>query len=94
MWWCSHYIFLVTYEFISTVYALGQVYGVEGDLSSIARQGSGSACRSMYGGLVRWYKGELEDGTDSIARPIAPADHFSNLKVIICVVSRIFLYTA
>ncbi|KAK8729698.1 hypothetical protein OTU49_008273 [Cherax quadricarinatus] len=67
------------------VYALGQVYGIEGDLSSIARQGSGSACRSIYGGLVRWHKGELEDGTDSIARPIAPADHFPNLRVIICV---------
>ncbi|XP_071536722.1 diphosphomevalonate decarboxylase isoform X1 [Panulirus ornatus] len=69
------------------VFALGQVYGVEGDLSSIARQGSGSACRSIFGGLVRWYKGELEDGTDSIARSIAPADHFSDLKVIICVVN-------
>ncbi|ROT84009.1 diphosphomevalonate decarboxylase [Penaeus vannamei] len=67
------------------VYALGQVYGVEGDLSSIARQGSGSACRSVHGGLVRWYKGEMEDGTDSFARPIAPANHFPNLRVIICV---------
>nr|XP_045594641.1 diphosphomevalonate decarboxylase-like [Procambarus clarkii] len=69
------------------VYALGQVYGVEGDLSSVARQGSGSACRSIYGGLVRWYKGELDDGSDSIAQPIAPKDHFPNLRVIICVVS-------
>ncbi|XP_042242795.1 diphosphomevalonate decarboxylase-like [Homarus americanus] len=67
------------------VYALGQVYGVEGDLSSIARQGSGSACRSIYGGLVRWYKGELDDGTDSVAQPIAPPDHFPNLRIIICV---------
>ncbi|XP_066981662.1 diphosphomevalonate decarboxylase [Macrobrachium rosenbergii] len=67
------------------VFALGQVYGVEGDLSSVARQGSGSACRSIYGGLVRWHKGDLEDGTDSVARPIAPADHFPDLRVIICV---------
>lgn len=68
------------------MYALGQVYGVEGDLSSIARQGSGSACRSIYGGLVRWYMGEADDGSDSVAQPIAPPDHFPNLRVIICVV--------
>ncbi|KAK7078920.1 hypothetical protein SK128_027681 [Halocaridina rubra] len=67
------------------VYALGQVYGVEGDLSSVARQGSGSACRSMYGGVVHWYKGDSEDGVDSVARPIAPVDHFPDLQVIICV---------
>lgn len=69
------------------MYALGQVYGVEGDLSPVARQGSGSACRSIYGGLVRWYKGEADDGSDSVARSIAPPDHFPNLQVIICVVS-------
>ncbi|XP_045138985.1 diphosphomevalonate decarboxylase-like isoform X1 [Portunus trituberculatus] len=69
------------------VYALGQVYGVEGDLSSVARQGSGSACRSIHGGLVRWYKGDADDGSDSVARPIAPPDHFPNLRVIICVVN-------
>ena len=70
-----------------SVYALGQVYGVEGDLSCVARQGSGSACRSVHGGLVRWYMGEADDGSDSVARPIAPPDHFTNLQVIICVVS-------
>ncbi|KAG0717019.1 Diphosphomevalonate decarboxylase [Chionoecetes opilio] len=69
------------------VYALGQVYGVEGDLSPVARQGSGSACRSVHGGLVRWHKGEDDDGADSVARPIAPPGHFPDLQVIICVVS-------
>lgn len=37
------------------------------ELSQIARQGSGSACRSIYGGFVEWQKGEREDGTDSYA---------------------------
>lgn len=69
------------------MFALGQVYGIEGDLSSVARQGSGSACRSIYGGLVRWYKGEEDDGTDSVARQIAPPGHFPDLRVVICVVS-------
>ena len=39
-------------------------------LSQLARQGSGSASRSIYGGFVEWEKGELDDGTDSLARPI------------------------
>ncbi|NWQ42486.1 diphosphomevalonate decarboxylase [Bacillus sp. EB106-08-02-XG196] len=40
------------------------------ELSKLARQGSGSACRSIYGGYVEWEKGEKADGTDSFAKPI------------------------
>lgn len=43
----------------------------EGQLTAIARQGSGSASRSMFGGFVRWQKGEKADATDSIAVQIA-----------------------
>jgi diphosphomevalonate decarboxylase len=39
-------------------------------LSILARQGSGSACRSVYGGYVEWQKGELPDGKDSFANQI------------------------
>lgn len=46
----------------------------EEELSIIARQGSGSALRSVYGGYVEWQKGEKEDGTDSYATQIMPAD--------------------
>ncbi|WP_077324151.1 diphosphomevalonate decarboxylase [Virgibacillus siamensis] len=45
-------------------------------LSRLTRQGSGSACRSIYGGFVEWEKGSKADGTDSYAVPIAPADHW------------------
>ena len=39
-------------------------------LSQLARLGSGSACRSIYGGYVEWQKGEKSDGTDSFAKPV------------------------
>ncbi len=37
----------------------------ERELSILARQGSGSACRSVYGGYVEWQKGQRTDGLDS-----------------------------
>lgn len=46
------------------------------ELSIITRQGSGSACRSIYGGFAEWQMGEAEDGSDSFAVPIAPAEHW------------------
>lgn len=42
-----------------------------GHFTAIARQGSGSASRSMFGGFVKWEKGEREDATDSIAIQVA-----------------------
>ena len=41
------------------VYALCHLYGVESstDMSTLARLGSGSACRSVLGGFVRWHAG-------------------------------------
>ncbi|MUV38196.1 Diphosphomevalonate decarboxylase [Lentibacillus sp. JNUCC-1] len=59
----------------ASVKALGA--DVENDeLSRLTRRGSGSACRSIYGGFVEWEKGTKEDGSDSFAVPIAPADHW------------------
>lgn len=40
------------------------------ELSALARQGSGSASRSIFGGFVEWQKGEKTDGTDSFATQI------------------------
>ncbi|WP_040213972.1 diphosphomevalonate decarboxylase [Clostridium polynesiense] len=42
------------------------------ELSILARQGSGSACRSVYGGYVEWQKGEKSDGKDSAANQLLP----------------------
>jgi diphosphomevalonate decarboxylase len=40
-------------------------------LSVLARRGSGSAARSVFGGFARMHAGELADGTDAYAEPVA-----------------------
>lgn len=70
-----------------SVYTLARVFGVEGELSAIARQGSGSACRSMYGGFVQWLMGQKEDGKDSIAQQVEPDSHWPELRILVLVVS-------
>lgn len=69
------------------VYTLARLFGVEGELSCVARQGSGSACRSMYGGFVQWKMGEKEDGKDSLAEQVEPESHWPELRVLVLVVS-------
>lgn len=73
--------------FACLVYTLARVYGVEGELSAIARQGSGSACRSMYGGFVQWIMGNQEDGKDSVAQQVEPESHWPELRILVLVVS-------
>ena len=54
-------------------------------LSSLARIGSGSACRSIPGGYVQWQAGE--DQESSYARSFAPPDHWQ-LVDCIAIVSK------
>jgi diphosphomevalonate decarboxylase len=43
------------------------------ELSELARRGSGSAARSIFGGFVEMARGERADGRDAVARPLDAA---------------------
>merc|ERR1712071_38523 len=77
--------------YAALTFATAQLFGLTQDkrmmtqLTEIARQGSGSACRSLYGGFVEWQKGEEKDGSDSVAVQLEADEHWPDLRFIICV---------
>ncbi|KAG9078145.1 diphosphomevalonate decarboxylase, partial [Ceratobasidium sp. 370] len=76
--------------FAALVASLAHLYelpATPSELSVIARQGSGSACRSLFGGYVAWEMGSKPDGSDSFAVEIAPKEHWPDLHALICVVN-------
>ncbi|VVB98743.1 Diphosphomevalonate decarboxylase [uncultured archaeon] len=77
--------------FAALALAATRALGMELDaieLSKLARRGSGSASRSVFGGFVEWKKGSREDGSDCYATPIAPKEHWPELKMIVAVLTK------
>ncbi len=73
--------------FAALVGAAAHALGLERSpeaLSVLARRGSGSAARSIYGGFVEMRVGEALDGSDSFAVPLLAADAWP-LQVVIAV---------
>lgn len=58
-----------------------------GALSQLARRGSGSAARSLWGGFVRLDRGERSDGADCLARPLFPRAHW-DLRLLVVHTAR------
>jgi diphosphomevalonate decarboxylase len=69
--------------FAALAFAASSALGMdlsEKELSSLARRGSGSACRSIPDGFVEWYPGEND--SDSYATSIAPANHWDLVDLV------------
>ncbi|KAG1715779.1 hypothetical protein ID866_1403 [Astraeus odoratus] len=81
--------------FAALVYSLANLYDLpvsqptdRSELSLSARQGSGSACRSLFGGFVEWQMGK-DDHHGSDSRAVQVADHtfWPEMHALICIVS-------
>lgn len=69
--------------FAALTVAAAAAAGLQADprtLSRLARRGSGSACRSLFGGYVEWHAGQ--DDASSFAEPIAPPEHWHLIDLI------------
>jgi diphosphomevalonate decarboxylase len=55
------------------------------ELSLLARQGSGSAARSIYGGFARMHAGTAADGSDAFATPL-PSPLVDRVRMVIAIV--------
>ena len=68
----------------AVTYGVAVALGLESkiELSGLARQGSGSACRSIFGGLVQWNRGAEENGSDSISHQVFDDKHWPELRLL------------
>ncbi|TPX30613.1 diphosphomevalonate decarboxylase [Synchytrium microbalum] len=76
--------------FAALTFALSQLYELlmnASEVSRLARVGSGSACRSLFGGFVAWEMGIDATGVDSLAVQVAPETHWPDMEALIFVVS-------
>ncbi|KAM7536258.1 hypothetical protein Aperf_G00000086896 [Anoplocephala perfoliata] len=74
--------------FASLAFGLSILYQLDDDVASLARRGSGSACRSMFGGVVRWRAPSSDQVPNSpCVEQLFPHTHWPELRVLICVTS-------
>lgn len=76
--------------FAALASAINEIYRLnlpKTELSKYARIGSGSACRSVYGGFSEWEKGIREDGSDSYAIQIADQNYW-DIRMLVVIIEN------
>ncbi|HEY7907118.1 MAG TPA: diphosphomevalonate decarboxylase [Wenzhouxiangella sp.] len=76
--------------FAALTLAATRAYGLDlssDALSALARMGSGSAPRSLWGGFCVMHKGAREDGLDAVAAPLLEASQWP-LEVVIAITEQ------
>lgn len=58
------------------------------DISKIARYGSGSAVRSIYGGMIFWHRGQDYLGDDCFAETLFPSYYWPELRMIVVAITN------
>ncbi|ETN70704.1 diphosphomevalonate decarboxylase [Necator americanus] len=72
--------------FAAIAVSIGELFDLSMvDVSSLARIGSGSACRSVFGGLVEWYSGSDQSGSDCVVKQVFPENWWPELCALIVV---------
>lgn len=76
--------------FCAIAEAVASIYGISDmkERSIMARYGSGSASRSVFGGFVRWKNGTRADGEDSFAVQVAPKKHWPEVIDVLAIISK------
>jgi diphosphomevalonate decarboxylase len=57
------------------------------ELSILARMNSGSSCRSIDGGFVKWVKGVRKDGKDSYGKQLFNEFYWPDFRIIVTILS-------
>ncbi|WP_376689855.1 diphosphomevalonate decarboxylase [Wenzhouxiangella sp. EGI_FJ10409] len=73
--------------FAALVLAAARAFGLDlsgRELSGLARRGSGSAARSIFGGFVEMDAGRRDDGADAVAHPLLSAGDWP-LEVVVAI---------
>ncbi|VVB56505.1 Diphosphomevalonate decarboxylase [uncultured archaeon] len=73
--------------FAALAQAVAAAFGIKDkkEISILARLGSGSASRSVFGGFARWKAGRNKDGNDSHAVQIAPRSKWPEVVDVIAI---------
>lgn len=75
--------------FAAIAFAIGVMFDLTmNEVSALARIGSGSACRSVFGGLVEWDAGAEPSGIDSISKQLLPERSWPDLRAVIIILDE------